>query len=116
MLDPIEQRINKYINKFKSEILLIITPNMDEAKYCHCKSVSYQKQLVIMLHICQIEKKQYVYISVCVVLGFVGILERLPPPFFELNHIGKGLSGKEYNICTIAGETMAFDCVLCRNL
>lgn len=57
-----------------------------------------------------------VYMSMCVVLGCVGILEPQPPPFFELNHIGKGLSGREYNICTIAGETMAFDRVLCRNL
>jgi len=47
--------------------------------------------------------------------GVVGILKPLPP-FFESNHIGKGLSGREYNICTIAGETMAFDCVLCGNL
>lgn len=76
MLDPIEQRINKYINKLKSEILLIITPNMDEAKYCHCKSVSYQKQLVIMLHICQIEKKQYVYMycmCICLCVWFWGV-------------------------------------------
>ncbi len=53
--------------------------------------------------------------SLCVTLVCVGILKPLPPPFFEINHIGKGLSGKEYNICTKAGETMAFDCVLCEN-
>lgn len=57
-----------------------------------------------------------VYVSVWDFGVCVGILKPLPSPFFEINHIGKGLSGKEYNICTKAGETMAFDCVLSGNL